>query len=81
MARSIKKGPFVDAPLLKAITDMNAKSEKLVIAVFPHDPSGPCWSFIHRSALATDFLVASSIFTRSLTGAAAGGTAGAWAAT
>jgi small subunit ribosomal protein S19 len=30
MARSIKKGPFVDAPLLKAITDMNAKSEKRV---------------------------------------------------
>src|SRR3982751_6531037 len=30
MARSIKKGPFVDSPLLKAITDMNAKSEKRV---------------------------------------------------
>ena len=30
MARSIKKGPFVDAPLLKAVTDMNAKSEKRV---------------------------------------------------
>ena len=30
MARSIKKGPFDDAPLLKAITDMNAKSEKRV---------------------------------------------------
>jgi len=30
MARSIKKGPFVDAPLLKAISDMNAKSEKRV---------------------------------------------------
>src|SRR5678815_5160721 len=31
MARSIKKGPFVDAPLLKAISDMNAKSEKKVV--------------------------------------------------
>ena len=30
MARSIKKGPFVDSPLLKAITDMNSKSEKRV---------------------------------------------------
>ena len=30
MARSIKKGPFIDAPLLKAISDMNARSEKKV---------------------------------------------------
>ena len=30
MARSIKKGPFIDAPLSKAIADMNAKSEKRV---------------------------------------------------
>ena len=30
MARSIKKGPFVDSPLLKAISDMNSKSEKRV---------------------------------------------------
>ena len=30
MARSVKKGPFVDAPLSKAIADMNAKSEKRV---------------------------------------------------
>ena len=30
MARSVKKGPFIDAPLLKAISDMNAKSEKRV---------------------------------------------------
>ena len=30
MARSIKKGPFIDAPLLKAIADMNARSEKRV---------------------------------------------------
>jgi small subunit ribosomal protein S19 len=30
MARSIKKGPFVDSPLMKAIQDMNAKSERKV---------------------------------------------------
>src|SRR5499433_4429438 len=30
MARSIKKGPFIDAPLLKAIQDMNAKNERKV---------------------------------------------------
>src|SRR3979409_1035109 len=30
MARSIKKGPFIDAPLMKAITDMNARSERKV---------------------------------------------------
>ena len=30
MARSIKKGPFIDAPLLKAITAMNAASERKV---------------------------------------------------
>ncbi len=31
MGRSIKKGPFVDAKLLKAIDDMNAANEKKVI--------------------------------------------------
>jgi small subunit ribosomal protein S19 len=30
MARSIRKGPFIDAPLLKAITNMNAASERKV---------------------------------------------------
>jgi small subunit ribosomal protein S19 len=30
MARSISKGPFIDAPLLKAITAMNAASERKV---------------------------------------------------
>ena len=30
MARSIKKGPFIDAPLLKAIASMNAASERKV---------------------------------------------------
>jgi small subunit ribosomal protein S19 len=30
MARSIKKGPFIDAPLLKAILAMNAASERKV---------------------------------------------------
>ena len=28
--RSQKKGPFIDAPLLKAITDMNTKGERKV---------------------------------------------------
>ena len=31
MGRSLKKGPFVDAKLLKAIDDMNAANEKKVI--------------------------------------------------
>jgi len=31
MARSLKKGPFIDAPLLKRIEDMNAKNDKKVI--------------------------------------------------
>jgi small subunit ribosomal protein S19 len=30
MARSVKKGPFIDAPLLKAITNMNAANERKV---------------------------------------------------
>jgi small subunit ribosomal protein S19 len=30
MARSVNKGPFIDAPLLKAITNMNAASERKV---------------------------------------------------
>ena len=30
MARSIRKGPFIDAPLLKAIAAMNAASERKV---------------------------------------------------
>jgi small subunit ribosomal protein S19 len=30
MARSIKKGPFIDAPLMKAIQDMNARNERKV---------------------------------------------------
>ena len=28
--RSLKKGPFIDAPLMKAITDMNARNERKV---------------------------------------------------
>ena len=31
MGRSIKKGPFVDRKLLKAIEDMNAANEKKVV--------------------------------------------------
>ncbi len=31
MGRSLKKGPFVNAKLLKAIEEMNAKNEKKVI--------------------------------------------------
>jgi small subunit ribosomal protein S19 len=30
MARSVKKGPFIDAPLLKAISSMNAANERKV---------------------------------------------------
>src|SRR5687768_10613381 len=30
MARSVKKGPFIDAPLMKAIQDMNARNERKV---------------------------------------------------
>ena len=31
MGRSLKKGPFVDAKLLKAIDDMNAANDKKVV--------------------------------------------------
>ena len=31
MARSIKKGPFIDAHLLKRIDDMNARNDKKVM--------------------------------------------------
>jgi small subunit ribosomal protein S19 len=31
MARSLKKGPFADAKLLKRIDDMNARNEKRII--------------------------------------------------
>ena len=43
MGRSLKKGPFVEPKLLKAIDDMNAANEKKVIktwsrpsTIFPH---------------------------------------------
>lgn len=31
MGRSLKKGPFIDEPLMKKIDDMNRKSEKRII--------------------------------------------------
>jgi len=31
MARSLKKGPFIDAPLLKKIEEMNRQNEKKII--------------------------------------------------
>ena len=31
MARSIKKGPFVDAPLLRRVEELNAKNDRKVI--------------------------------------------------
>ncbi len=31
MARSVKKGPFIDAPLMKKITTMNTAREKKVV--------------------------------------------------
>ena len=31
MARSLKKGPFVDAPLLKKVEEMNRQNDKKII--------------------------------------------------
>ncbi len=45
MARSIKKGPFVEASLLTKIEDLNSKSEKRVIKT---------WS--RRSTIVPEFL-------------------------
>ncbi len=45
MARSIKKGPFIDAPLLKKIEQLNAGGEKKVIKT---------WS--RRSTISPDFV-------------------------
>ncbi len=45
MARSIKKGPFIEASLLAKITNMNSKSEKRVLKT---------WS--RRSTIVPEFL-------------------------
>ena len=45
MARSIKKGPFIDEHLLKKVLQMNDKGEKRVVKT---------WS--RRSTIAPDFL-------------------------
>ncbi|MCP4144020.1 MAG: 30S ribosomal protein S19 [bacterium] len=45
MARSVKKGPFIDAHLLKKVVEMNEKGEKRVIKT---------WS--RRSVVVPDFL-------------------------
>ncbi|MGH9535187.1 MAG: 30S ribosomal protein S19 [Terriglobales bacterium] len=45
MPRSVKKGPFVDAPLLRRIVDLNARSEKKVLK---------SWS--RRSTVAPEFV-------------------------
>jgi small subunit ribosomal protein S19 len=45
MARSVKKGPFIDAHLLKKVVQMNEKGEKRVIKT---------WS--RRSVVVPDFL-------------------------
>ena len=45
MARSIKKGPFIEVSLLKKIEEMNSKSEKRVIKT---------WS--RRSTIVPEFL-------------------------
>ncbi len=45
MARSIKKGPFIEASLLAKIVDMNSKSEKRVLKT---------WS--RRSTIVPEFL-------------------------
>ncbi len=44
MARSIKKGPFIDDHLLKKVSEMNDKGEKRVVKT---------WS--RRSTIAPDF--------------------------
>lgn len=45
MARSVKKGPFIDTHLLKKVVEMNEKGEKRVIKT---------WS--RRSVVVPDFL-------------------------
>ncbi len=45
MARSLKKGPFVDAPLLKKVEDMNRQNDKKIIKT---------WS--RRSTVIPDFV-------------------------
>jgi small subunit ribosomal protein S19 len=45
MSRSLKKGPFIDAHLLKKIEDMNQKSEKKV-----------CKTWSRRSTISPDFV-------------------------
>ena len=44
MGRSLKKGPFVNAKLLKAIEEMNAANEKKVIKTCQdHQQYSPRW--------------------------------------
>ena len=45
MPRSVKKGPFVDAPLMRRIRDMNQRNEKKVYKT---------WS--RRSTITPDFI-------------------------
>ncbi len=45
MARSLKKGPFVDSPLLKKVEDMNRQNDKKIIKT---------WS--RRSTVIPDFV-------------------------
>ena len=45
MARSLKKGPFIDAHLMKKIDEMNRKSEKKV-----------CKTWSRRSTISPDFV-------------------------
>ena len=42
MGRSLKKGPFVNAKLIKAIIDMNAANEKKVLKTWSR-PSPRWW--------------------------------------
>ncbi len=52
MGRSLKKGPFVNAKLLKAIEEMNAANDKKVVKdmvkTIDHIPADG-WTY-HRSA-------------------------------
>ena len=40
MSRSLKKGPFIEAKLLKRIEAMNEKSEKLVVRTWSRRSQG-----------------------------------------
>ena len=48
MGRSLKKGPFVNAKLLRTIEEMNAANDKKVVKTIDYIPADG-WTY-HRSA-------------------------------